>query len=138
MEHKRVEGFLFELVSPEKLVFSEKVLSVTLPSSSGYLTVMAGHAPLMADLMPGTIRVLSSSGERLFALGGGVVDITSTHCSLLAEVVIAVDNLSFDDLEQRMMNVRATLETNLNDTTNYTMEDFLHQLEAVGGISETK
>ncbi|MDD9333266.1 MAG: F0F1 ATP synthase subunit epsilon, partial [Bartonella sp.] len=64
MENKRTESFLFELVSPEKLIFSEKVISVVLPSVSGYLTIMANHAPLVVSLVPGVIRIMSSSEEK--------------------------------------------------------------------------
>ncbi|WP_102830007.1 ATP synthase F1 subunit epsilon [Bartonella bovis] len=134
MENNRAKRFLFELISPEKLVFSDEVISVVLPSASGYLTVMANHAPLMVCLMPGSIRVLSSSGEKLFALCGGVANITPSKCSLLAEAVVSVDHLSFDDLEQRILKVRTALEEGSNDGNNDPVEEFLHQLTTVGGV----
>ncbi|ABM44459.1 ATP synthase F1, epsilon subunit [Bartonella bacilliformis str. Heidi Mejia] len=135
MEDKRAEHFLFELVSPEKIVFSEEIVSVVLPSASGYLTVMANHAPLVVSLIPGSVRVVSSSREWLFAVGGGVVEITPSRCSLLAEAVLSVDHLSFEELEQHIMNVRATLENTLGDRIGHTAEDFLHQLTRVCGVS---
>ncbi|WP_409362173.1 F0F1 ATP synthase subunit epsilon [Bartonella heixiaziensis] len=134
MENNRVERFLFELVSPEKLVFSEQVMSVVLPSASGALTVMANHAPLLASIVLGSVRVLTSSGEKLFAVCGGVADITSSGCSLLAERVVAVEHLSFDDLEQKILQVRATLEDDTNDGTSHKVEDFFHQLTTVGSV----
>ncbi|EJF79901.1 F-ATPase epsilon subunit [Candidatus Bartonella washoeensis] len=135
LENNRVERFLFELVSPEKLVFSEHVTSVVLPSASGALTVMANHAPLLASIVLGSVRARSSSGEKLFAVCGGVADITSSGCSLLAERVVAVEHLSFDDLEQRILQFRATLEENTNGEISHKVEDFFHQIATVGDIS---
>ncbi|MCZ2157947.1 ATP synthase F1 subunit epsilon [Bartonella sp. 220] len=136
MENNGVECFLFELVSPEKLVFSEQVVSVVLPSASGTLTVMAHHAPLVASIVLGSVRVLTSSGEKLFAVCGGVANITFSGCSLLVEKVVAVEHLSFDALEQQILQVRATLEGVSSDEENRKVEEFFHQLAAGAGVIE--
>lgn len=137
MEHKREEHFLFELVSPEKIVFSEQVSFVVLPSASGALTVMAHHAPLVASIVLGSVRALTSSGEKLFAVCGGVANITFSGCSLLVEHVVAVEHLSFEALEQQILQVRATLDGGANGETNHKLEEFFDQLTAVGaGVTE--
>ncbi|EJF98348.1 ATP synthase epsilon chain [Bartonella vinsonii subsp. arupensis Pm136co] len=136
MENNRVECFLFELVAPEKLVFSEQVVSVVLPSASGALTVMAHHAPLVTSIVLGSVRVLTSSGEKLFAVCGGVANITFSGCSLLVEKVVAVEHLSFDTLEQQILQVRATLEGISSDEANRKVEEFFHQLAAGAGVTE--
>jgi len=43
----------FELVSPEKLVFSGEVDQVDVPGTEGDFGVLAGHAPLISLLRPG-------------------------------------------------------------------------------------
>ncbi|WP_208435375.1 ATP synthase F1 subunit epsilon [Bartonella phoceensis] len=132
MEHNKEEHFLFELVSPEKIVFSEQVVSVVLPSASGALTIMAHHAPLVASIVLGSVRVRTSSGEKLFAVYGGVANITFSGCSLLVEHVVGVEHLSFDALEQKILQVRATLEEGISDEINHNVEKFFHQLTAAG------
>ncbi|WP_455480612.1 ATP synthase F1 subunit epsilon [Bartonella sp. B12(2025)] len=134
MENDREEHFLFELVSPEKIVFSEKVISVVLPSASGALTVMAYHAPLIAGIVLGSVRVRTSAGEKLFAVCGGVANITLSGCSLLAERVVAVEHLSFEVLEQKILQVRATLEGDSSDEENHKVEEFFHQLTAIDAV----
>ncbi|AQX22155.1 ATP synthase F1 subunit epsilon [Bartonella sp. 114] len=135
VENKRTESFLFELVSPEKLIFSEKVMSVVLPSVSGYLTIMANHAPLVVSLVPGVIRVMSSSEEKIFALLGGVADITSSGCSLLAETAVAVNHLSLQDLEQRMAEVRVMVEENTSGGTHHKVVEVFQKLISMDGAS---
>ncbi|WP_455479294.1 ATP synthase F1 subunit epsilon [Bartonella sp. B23] len=128
MENNGVECFLFELVSPEKLVFSGQVMSVVLPSASGAITVMAHHAPVVASIVLGSVRILTFSGEKFFAVCGGVANVTFSVCSLLVEKVVAVENLSFDALEQKILQVRATLEGASSDEKNRKIEEFFHQL----------
>ncbi len=135
VENNKVECFLFEIVSPEKFVFSEQVLSVVLPSESGALTVMAHHAPLVASIVLGSVRVLTSSGEKLFAVYGGVVNVTFSGCSLLVEKVVTVEHLSFNALEQKILQVRATLKGGASDeATKHKVEEFFHQLTTVDTV----
>lgn len=131
MDNKREEHFLFELISPEKIVFSEQVISVVLPSASGALTVMAHHAPLVASIVLGSVRIRTPSGEKLFAVCGGVANITFTGCALLAERVVAVEHLSFDLLEQQILQLRAKFEGEISDNEDK-IEGFFHQLKTVG------
>lgn len=130
MENNREEHFLFELVSPEKIVFSEQVVSVVLPSASGALTVMAHHAPLVASVVLGSVRVRTSAGEKLFAVCGGVANITFSGCSLLVENVVVVEHLSFDVLEQQILQVQATLKGGTSDEDSPKIEAFFQQLSA--------
>ncbi|WP_375641864.1 MULTISPECIES: ATP synthase F1 subunit epsilon [unclassified Bartonella] len=134
MENNREEHFLFELISPEKIVFSEQVVSVVLPSASGYLTVMAHHAPLVASIVLGSVRVRTSLGEKLFAVCGGVASITVSGCSLLVERVVAVEHLSFDVLEQQILQIQAMLEGGTSDEDNHKIESFFQQLSADGAV----
>ena len=61
----------FELVSPEKLVFSGTVDQVDVPGSEGYFGVLEGHAPLVATLRPGILTVHSGgNAQKIVVLGG--------------------------------------------------------------------
>ncbi|UNE54054.1 F0F1 ATP synthase subunit epsilon [Bartonella machadoae] len=128
MEQNKEEHFLFELISPEKIVFSEQVVSVVLPSASGALTVMAHHTPLLASIVLGSVRVRTSSEEKLFAVCGGVANITFSGCSLLVEHVVPVEHLSFEALEQKILQARATWGGGEGDMVNGEIEEFFHQL----------
>ena len=49
--------FKTEIVTPERLVFSEEIESLVIPAERGYLGVLAGHAPLLCTLQPGAITI---------------------------------------------------------------------------------
>jgi F-type H+-transporting ATPase subunit epsilon len=88
-------SFNFELVSPEKMLFSGPVESVIVPSADGEMTVFAGHAPVMAMLKPGIISVSDgkNAARRVF-VRGGFADISGGAVTILAEQALAVEDLT--------------------------------------------
>ena len=65
--------FHFELVSPERLLFSGEVTQVDVPGEAGDFGVLAGHAPYIATLKPGVLTVYrdaASKIERIVVRGG--------------------------------------------------------------------
>jgi F-type H+-transporting ATPase subunit epsilon len=78
--------FQLDIVTPEKTVLSESCLSLTLPGAAGSFGVLAGHAPLMADLGVGECLVKLASGEQhTYVLTGGFVDVTRVKVTVLAD-----------------------------------------------------
>lgn len=126
--------FLFELVSPEQLLFSQQVTKVLLPSSEGYLTVMGNHSPMMAIIVPGVIKVQSLEGEKKFVVFGGFVDITPTGCSILAESAVTVDDFNVEELQRRIKAAQQAINGAKSDEVRNKAEDFFHQLTTVRGV----
>jgi F-type H+-transporting ATPase subunit epsilon len=80
------EGTKLEIVSPERLLLSETVRSVTVPGAEGYFTVLGDHAPLMTVLKSGFITVVDSSGiSHVYYVKGGFADINGEGLTILAE-----------------------------------------------------
>lgn len=97
------EAFQFELVSPERLLVSEKVESVVIPATEGEMTVLANHAPVMTTIKPGVVTVKTAAGatER-YCVFGGFADILPSGCTLLAEEAVPVSSIDRADLTQRI------------------------------------
>ena len=80
------EGTKLEIVSPERLVMSEQVSSVTVPGTDGYFTVLGDHAPLMTTLKPGFVTAIGATGtSHVFYVRGGFADISPAGLTILAE-----------------------------------------------------
>jgi F-type H+-transporting ATPase subunit epsilon len=99
--------FKIEIVTPEKLVFSEEIESLVIPAERGYLGVLAGHAPLLASLQPGEITIKGSAkGELHFATSGGFMEVTPGKAVLLtesAEEVTAIDIARAEESKKRAL-----------------------------------
>lgn len=126
--------FKFELVSPERLLLSAEVSEVVIPGSEGYLTVLAGHAPLMTTIMPGTVAVKTADGKSdSYVVFGGFADITPEGCSLLAESALHIDEVSREDITARIANARKQVEDANSQEHRTKAEQFLHQLMTIEG-----
>src|SRR5664280_1835088 len=90
--------FHFDLVSPEKLLFSGDVEQVDVPGAEGDFGVLANHAPFVATLRPGILTVHGASGaQKIVVLGG------------LAEAV--------EDIDRAMISTRISeLESRIEKT----------------------
>jgi len=89
------EGVKLEIVSPERLLLSETVKSVTVPGVEGYFTVLGDHAPFMTTLRPGFVTVTDTSNvAHVYYVRGGFADVSPEGLTLLAEE--AQDVAQFD------------------------------------------
>ena len=80
------EGTKLEIVSPEKLLLSETVKSVTVPGADGYFTVLGEHAPLMTTLRAGFVIVVDAAGvSHVYYVRGGFADVSPEGLTILAE-----------------------------------------------------
>jgi F-type H+-transporting ATPase subunit epsilon len=119
--------FNFELVSPERVLFSGDVNSVVVPAAEGEITVLANHAPFMSAVRPGVVTV--DGGKRLF-VRGGFVDVNASGLTLLAEQAVAVDEI---DREKLSLDLKAA-EDELKGATGEALaaaEDKLAALSAM-------
>jgi F-type H+-transporting ATPase subunit epsilon len=81
----------FELVTPERLVRSEAAYMVSVPGKEGDFGVLAGHAPFMASLRDGMVKVYASAGAIPveIAVTGGFAEVNEKGLTILAEGVSA-------------------------------------------------
>ena len=83
----------FEMVSPEKLLLSEDVNSVTVPGTEGDFTVFAQHAPVLSTMRPGVVDVQKDSGEERIFVRGGFAEVNPGGLTILAEEAIPMAEL---------------------------------------------
>ncbi len=88
-------AFHFELVAPERLLFSGNVESVILSGTEGEMTVLADQAPAMTTLKPGIVTYAESGGavKKLF-VRAGFADIAPGGLTILAETAVPLEELS--------------------------------------------
>ncbi|TDK34514.1 F0F1 ATP synthase subunit epsilon [Rhizobium deserti] len=128
------DPFNFELVSPERLLVSEKVTEVVIPATLGEMTVMANHAPTMTTIKPGVVSVKLASGQvNKYVVFGGFADILPTGCTLLAESAVPATELTRDALQKRIDAAQAEIANAQNYEHKTKLEQFLGQLADLNG-----
>jgi F-type H+-transporting ATPase subunit epsilon len=79
------EKIHLEIVTPEKQLFSGAVDSVTVPSTTGYLGILPGHAPLLAELGVGEVSYKIGDRTDFLFCSWGFVEVLSDRVVLLAQ-----------------------------------------------------
>jgi F-type H+-transporting ATPase subunit epsilon len=95
-------NFHFELVSPERLVFSGEVEQVDVPGAEGDFGVLAQHAPMVTTLRPGILTVHGVGGEQKIVVLGGFAEVSADGLTVLAEVAEAMENVDRGTITDRI------------------------------------
>jgi F-type H+-transporting ATPase subunit epsilon len=75
-----------EIITPDKKIYSGEATLVQLPGSTGSFEIMKNHAPIIANLKAGKIKVIENSNNTLFFdVKGGVVEVLNNKVIVLAE-----------------------------------------------------
>lgn len=84
--NQQVQVMRLEVVTPESSLFSGEADAVVFPGAAGKFGVLNNHAPMIATLAGGRIKVTTSSGEELIDIGGGVVEVLNNKVIVLADL----------------------------------------------------
>lgn len=80
--------FKAKILTPVGTVFEGKVTGVRMPGTLGSFEIKQNHAPIVSTLQSGDVAVHTQTGDYLFTISGGIVEMTSNDLTLLAESVI--------------------------------------------------
>lgn len=98
--------FHFELVSPERLIFSGDVEQVDVPGEEGDFGVFAGHAPFVATLKPGVLSIHGGGERQRIVVYGGLAEIGADGLTVLAEQAVPVAELDPEAVAQAVRNAQ--------------------------------
>ena len=109
-----------DLVSPEQLIFSDKVSMIIIPGKEGDIGVLPGHSKLLSSLRSGRVMVYGENKLifKSFFVSGGFVEVNPKKCILLAEEVFEMNTLDKNSIKQQ-------IEALENETSNESKQQYL-------------
>ncbi|MBB4041211.1 F-type H+-transporting ATPase subunit epsilon [Microvirga flocculans] len=121
--------FNFELVSPERVLFSDAVDAVVLPASEGDMTVLPGHAPMMTTLKTGFLIIGNGSGNgKRVLVRGGFADINQNGLTVLAERALPAEELTQEVLDKEILQAEMLWDSTTDPAAKHAAEATLAQL----------
>ena len=122
----------FELVSPERLLLSEEVASVTIPGTEGDMGILPDHAPVLSTLRPGIVVVTRESGEadQIF-VRGGFAEVNPQGLTVLAETATPIAELDAAALALHVKNLEEDVADAQVDETRRRAQEMLDHLKAL-------
>ena len=127
------KNFNLEIISPEKIILSEKVNSVTIPSFEGEMTILLDHIPLITFLRPGILRIEGSKESEYF-VEEGTVEFSNNTLIILSSTTIPLENVKGENISKMIEESRALLaEENLSDKAKYIVS---HKIDTLSKINQ--
>ncbi len=81
--------FSWAVITPEATVGAGTCEFLVVPTANGELGVLAGHAALVACVVPGDLRITTAGVPRTLRVGAGVVDVRDNEVRLLVRSATA-------------------------------------------------
>ena len=127
------DNFKLEIISPEKIIFSNNVTMVTLPSYEGDMSVLKHHISIITFLRPGIIKVKKNDGNfEEFFVQDGTVEYFNDSLIVLSVSVINVKNISKEFLDSLNKDTQDKLAgKNITDHDRYMLN---HKLDLIKEI----
>ena len=122
--------FRFDLVAPEQLLFSGEVEHVVVPGTEGEFGVLAGHAPLVAMLKPGILRILGANEQRILVVGG-FAEVSPEGLTVLADRAVPVEDVDSAVLAGEMRDAEEDAADAKEGPARDRLRQKLEQLRAV-------
>ena len=122
--------FHFDLVSPEELVFSGEVEHVVVPGTEGEFGVLAGHAPLVAMLKPGILKIIGANELRILVVGG-FAEVSPEGLTVLADRAVPVEEIDPAVIAGEISDAEEDVADAKDEATRDKLRTKLEQLRAV-------
>ena len=116
------DTYKIEIVSPEKVIFSEEnVQETVLPSYEGEMGILKDHIPIISFLRPGIVKILKSSENvNSFFVQDGIIEFYNNNLIILSTKIINIKNLNKEKIDQLITEIEKILnDEKLNDDGRY-------------------
>ena len=122
----------FDLVSPEQLVFNDKVGMIIVPGKEGDIGVLPGHSKFLSSLRSGRVMVYGEDKQLLksFFLSGGFVEINPEKCIVLTDEVSEMSKLDKSTIEKQMQELQ-------NETSEESKQKYLNAKSKIEALTST-
>jgi len=127
------DNFKFEIISPERIFFSDDVKMVTLPSYEGDMSILKNHISIITFLRPGIIKIQKNDGSfEEFFVQDGTVKFFNDSLVVLSASAINVKDLSKEFVDNLNKDTQDKLtDKNITDHDRYVLNHKLDVLKEI-------
>ena len=127
-----------DIVTAERLVFSEDADIVMVPGVDGELGILPHHAPIMTMIKPGEVLVRKGAEEYSLAASGGFLEVKPDHITILADAAERADEIDIARAEAAKKRAEENLTNRTAETDNANAEASLRRALARLKVAEKR
>lgn len=120
-----------EIITPTKLVLQEEVDEITLPTTSGEISVLPNHVDLLTKITGGEMIIRKGGKSDLFAITGGFLEVSKNKVSILADHAIHAGDIEVSKVEEAKQRAEKAMKEKQTEKDYQLLQDDLrrHVLE---------
>ena len=99
-----------EIVTPERLAYSDEVDMVLVPGSEGELGILPHHTPLVSLLGVGELKIRKGGSEEIFAIAGGFLQVRPDKVVVMAETAEIDSDIDLERAQKARAEAQKALE----------------------------
>ena len=127
------DNFKLEIISPERIIFSNTVRMVKIPSYEGDMSILKNHISIITFLRPGLVKIETKDGNiEEFFVQDGTVEFFNDALILLSTSVVNLKDLSREFLDNLIKESEEKLtKENISDQDRYILN---HKIDIIKEI----
>ena len=127
------DSFKLEIISPEKIIFSDNATMVTVPSYEGDMSILKKHISIITFLRPGIIKLQKKDGNfEEFFVQDGTVEYFNDSLVVLSTSALNIKDLSKEFVDNLSKDTQSKLEDkNITDHDRYILNHKLDVLKEI-------
>ena len=104
-----------EIVTPERLAYSDDVDMVLVPGSEGELGILPHHTPLVSLLGLGELKIRKDGHEEVFAIVGGFLQVRPDKVVVMAETASLASEIDLEKAQEARKEAQRALESGFRE-----------------------
>ncbi len=112
------DELMLEIVTPEKMVFSDKIEEVTIPGAEGEFGVLRGHEAFLSAVDIGELNYIKDGKKTYYSVNTGYAEVTSSKVTILIETAERSDGID----KERALKAKDKAESRLSQMTKEDVE----------------
>ena len=128
------ESFKIEIISPEKVIFSDEVPMATIPSYEGNMTILKDHISIITFLRPGIIKTKKNDGNpEDFFVQDGTIEFSNNKLVVLSASAINIKDVTKDFLQN--LNQDSQNQLQQKEISDYDRYILNHKIDTIKEIT---
>ncbi|HSX18940.1 MAG TPA: ATP synthase F1 subunit epsilon [Candidatus Saccharimonadales bacterium] len=88
-----------QIITPEKTVFDDEVEQVSLPTSTGEITILPEHIGLVTEIQPGELKYIKHQKESHLAAGFGFAQVANDNVRVIVDLAAPEEEIEEKKIE---------------------------------------
>ncbi len=104
-----------QIVTPEKVLLDADADQITIPTTTGDITVLPHHVPLVSQLAPGELIIKKGGKEESIVVVGGFIQVTPSSVHVLADYAVSGKDISIVKAEEAKARAEKAMKERKSD-----------------------